>query len=243
MKIFVKQHQIVPVNVFGISLVSSVTWSPSLLIGSEQRHYAPAQFQRHIAQSHTVSWSSRALYLVCVAIEIIIALQGFDEKVVHWKRKKIERRLKINCSFLRWEKQTMYIGLGRSQAWVRITKENSSHARTFDRVSLNGLSKYSSSFMDAAQIAYDDFLYMSISFDLLCSMFSAPAGVSGQPVDQNRCSWLPDICKDDMVVRMRKEKGHTTRQVQRVSTLILALFSFSRIQYRHALEYECQIWC
>lgn len=42
-------------NIFGISLVSSVTWSPSLLIGSEQRHYAPAQFQRHIAQSHTVS--------------------------------------------------------------------------------------------------------------------------------------------------------------------------------------------
>lgn len=104
--------------------------------------------------------------------------------------------------------------------------------------SMDCMSKYSSSFMDAAQIAYDDFLYMSISFDLLCSMFSAPAGVSGLPVDQNRCPWLPDICKDDMVVRMRTAKGHTPRQVQCVSTSILALFSFSRIQYRHALEYN-----
>ena len=35
-----------------------------------------------------------------------------------------------------------------------------------------------------------------------------------------------------MVVRMHTEKGHTTQQVRRVSTLILANFSFSRIQYR-----------
>ena len=56
------------------------------------------------------------------------------------------------------------------------------------------------------------------------------------PVDQISCSRLPDICKDDMVVRMLTEKGQTMRQVQGVSTLILAIFSFSRIQYHYALK-------
>ena len=74
MEVLVKQHQIAPVWISGVSLIISVAWPSSILIGQKQRHHAPAQFESNTTQAHAISRPGGALYHEFVTKEIIIAL-------------------------------------------------------------------------------------------------------------------------------------------------------------------------
>ena len=61
MEVLVEQHQDAPVWIIGVSLIISVAWPSSILIGQKQRHHAPAQFESNITQAHAISRPGGAL--------------------------------------------------------------------------------------------------------------------------------------------------------------------------------------
>ena len=72
MEILVKQHQIAPVWISGVSLIISVAWPSSILIGQKQRHHAPAQFKSNITQAHVISRPCGALYRQFVTVKVVV---------------------------------------------------------------------------------------------------------------------------------------------------------------------------
>ena len=83
MEVLVKQHQIAPVWITGVSLIISVAWPSSILIGQKQRHYAPAQFKSNITQAYVISRPGGALYRKAVTVKTVVEFLAPYEEVVH----------------------------------------------------------------------------------------------------------------------------------------------------------------
>ena len=74
--------------VIGISLSAAVTGTVAFFVRQEQLGGPATELLADLQQSHHLPAPSGALHLQLVTIVIMVAFQGLDDEVVHWRHRR-----------------------------------------------------------------------------------------------------------------------------------------------------------
>ena len=81
-KVLVKQHQVFPMRIVGISLLRAVTWFSSLLVFLEKQYEPSFDFVSDLSQVHQDARPRWAFYLKLFTVKIVILPKRFDNQIV-----------------------------------------------------------------------------------------------------------------------------------------------------------------
>ena len=70
-------------GIVGEAAVGAVAGPPAVLVGAEDPHQPRGQLAGHLAEIHQPARAGRAFDPQRVAVEVVVALQGLDQQIVH----------------------------------------------------------------------------------------------------------------------------------------------------------------
>ena len=85
MKVLVKENGVFPEGVFGVPNIIAVTRTSTGTVSQEEIAEASRELVGYLSEIHKISATGWALYFEGVAVELVVAVESFDEEKVNRK--------------------------------------------------------------------------------------------------------------------------------------------------------------
>src|SRR2546427_7487709 len=84
-EVFIEENEVAPVGVFGEAGFVPMAGTGALFIGKEDSSQPSGDLIGYLLKIHQMARARRELDLEGIAVEVMIALEGFDQQVIHWE--------------------------------------------------------------------------------------------------------------------------------------------------------------
>jgi hypothetical protein len=85
MEVFMVEQEIAPVWIGGKMPLCSMTRATTILPRQKEAHETQGEFARYGAEVHELARTCGTFDLQRVTVKVVIAFEGFDQEIVHWK--------------------------------------------------------------------------------------------------------------------------------------------------------------